>query len=58
MSHSDDNIRIDVKPEEPELKATDLLALAAKDEFRGPGYLPDDQNLLFGDAAPMVCAHP
>lgn len=47
-----------MKPEEPELKATDLPALAVKGELRGLGYLPDDQNLLFGNAAPMVWAHP
>ncbi|OKO93350.1 hypothetical protein PENSUB_12413 [Penicillium subrubescens] len=46
--------KADVKAEEPELKATDLPALAAKDELRGLGYLADDQNLLFGNAAPTA----
>lgn len=44
--------------EETELEATDLPALAAKDELRGLGYLPDDQNLLFGNAAPTVFVPP
>jgi hypothetical protein len=52
------NIQADVKAEEPELKATDLPALAAKDELRGLGYLADDQNLLFGNAAPTVFVPP
>jgi hypothetical protein len=55
---TDDNIQADVKAEEPELKATDLPALAAKDELRGLGYLADDQNLLFGNAAPTVFVPP
>lgn len=44
--------------EESELKATDLPALAAKNELRDLGYLPDDQNLLFGNAAPTVLVPP
>jgi len=43
-----------IKDAQSETTTGDLPALAAKDELRNLGYLPDDQNLLFGNAAPIV----
>lgn len=40
-------------PEDIEITAEDLPALAAKDELRNLGYMPD-QSPLFGKAVPTV----
>ncbi|KAJ5161533.1 hypothetical protein N7492_006925 [Penicillium capsulatum] len=41
-----------IKSEAVNHEAENLTALAAKDELRHLGYLPDDQNLLFGNVPP------
>lgn len=43
-----------VKSEGSEITTEDLPTLAGKDELRNLGYMPDDQNLLFGKAVPTV----
>lgn len=50
---SDEDVS-NVKSEQNEAAPTDLSAIAAKDELRGLGYLPDDQNLLCESAASTV----
>ncbi len=41
------------KSEDSDIITEDLPALAAKDELRNLGYMPD-QSLLFGKAVPTV----
>lgn len=43
-----------VKPEQSEIAPSELSVLAAEDELRDLGYMPNDQSLLSGTPAPTV----
>jgi hypothetical protein len=53
LESKEEDTTASLEAEDSEITTEDLPALAAKDELRNLGYMPD-QSPLFGKAAPTV----